>query len=121
MKLAVPGHASDLIQTEAQHGGPQVDRHERGKPELDNTLSVDTGATVTRALNVSTDIYFTHIREICEKDNLKCDIDLRPTVFAEHRRTCWPDPDLGAAKASLADIYRVVKATGVPNAMSASY
>ena len=41
------------------------------------------------------------------------------TVFAEHRRMCWPDPDLGAVNAPLADIYCVVKATGVPNALSA--
>ena len=36
-------------------------------------------------------------------------------MFAEQRRTAWPDPDMGAANCDLADIYLEVKNTGLLN------
>ena len=79
----------------------------------------NTGSQQTCAQKVCTNIDFSHIRELCEKDRLQCDVDLTPHVFAEHRRDSWPDPDFGSANACLAEIYNSVKATGIPNAMGA--
>ena len=63
---------------------------------------------------------FHRIRKVCVKGNYESqNIDLRPIVFAEHRKKHWPSPAQGAMPPDLVRIYDCVRETGLPNAMAA--
>ena len=108
-------------QSEAKHGGLHASRTPSGNVNHDHQATPPLHTRAARAQNVCTDIDFPHIREICEKDSLPCDVDLSPPIFAQYRREHWPDPDLGSKHSDLASIYSNVRSTGVPNALSARH
>ena len=64
-------------------------------------------------------IDFSYIRHLCEVDRTIPLVDLTPQSFAEHRRAEWPLSDFGAAHEKFTNIYEAVRATGLPNIMSA--
>ena len=64
--------------------------------------------------------HFDDIRRCCEgKDRLGRSVDTRPQAVAGHRRTQWPNMQPLQGWDHLVKIYDVVRATGLPNAMSA--
>ena len=72
---------------------------------------------------VSLDPPFNDIRDMCESNKYDTDIATSPLAFAEHRRRSWPFPAASLSVTSgmekYAAIYDVVRATGVPNCISA--
>ena len=65
---------------------------------------------------------FADIRQMCETDKHNPDINTSPSSFASHRQRAWPYPAAALSVGSCTNytaIYDVVRATGVPNCMSA--
>lgn len=65
------------------------------------------------------DEFFKGIWDMCECDVIDDNIDMSPVIFADHRKSEWPNINATEMGSDLASIYDSVKATGLPNAMSA--
>ena len=63
---------------------------------------------------------FNDLRKFCENSRGKyTPVDARPQVVVAHRQAHWPDMVDVTGKGDLVQIYRAVKATGLPNAIGA--
>ena len=60
---------------------------------------------------------FPRICKVCEKGNYETNIDLRLIALAHHRKAWWPAPGQEILPCELVKMYKVVRDTGLPNAM----
>ena len=89
---------------------------------LENHRSQPHDAAVPSHITATTHegmhIDFAAIRKVCESNDMSSEIDMSPSAFAAHRIKHWPDMR-GEECQGWEEIYKRVKATGVPNAMAA--
>ena len=101
---------------EAASGDQGQSKHQPPTTRIGGRAATELGHHTESAPHID----FNRIRKLCEGDvNYRECMDLRPGLFAEHRRREWP----GVSAATLPDgytrIYQAVRATGLPNAMAA--
>ena len=107
-------HTTETHGGDTQHGDSVFPEQKK----RDHTHEPDSEAERDRP--TTPQINFDRIRKVCEKDLYeKANIDLRPVVFADHRRNTWPHIVPGTLPTHMVKIYDVVRQTGVPNAMAA--
>ena len=106
--MAGPGHRASKPGTAMTVQGQQAD--DSGPPHTQPPLLPTTGKQPD----------FNYIGKVCQKDLYDtANVDLRPVVFAEHRRNNWPRAVQGTFPDHLVKIYEVVRETGLPNAQMA--
>ena len=106
---------------------PQTESADIHAPTCDipTTTMADKHATRDKTINKDfakhlppeNDIDFNAIKQMCESNILSPEHDWSPHVFANHRRSNWPNIVQCEATSAIAKIYQAVKKTGIPNAL----